>query len=380
MGRWFSNISVRKNGVITADSVADYIVRRMTVQQYVPAPSEDEADGTTVIVSGTEWISIYSDLLPADAPREFSGFAVPMSAELHTDVLGISCFDSDYLCLNLIDAEGKVDAWAGIGSAAGLGIRRRTNLSAWKNKVSDYPGFKNAVQRKYDLAEEALDELSRCLGMSVAQSSASCETLEQLRPDGVAMYLYFKLPEQLKSGKPTRFELYMYSYMPCFLKKPSVVDWINVGAGSRGLSVYLTGPYVEHEEITFSHVSFIVHNDQVLPIELKKIQLPDGQWAYCHHAPELKIPPKVDERLPDLKRQQVEHERCIAVRFIPHGDPRKILDVSVTLVPDQNPAGRAEWNVWKPFGSKAAFVEHHNNTWLRYSDCGHLMLREEDFD
>ena len=117
-----------------------------------------------------------------------------------------------------------------------------------------------------------------------------------------------------------------------------------------------------------------------IPIELKKVQLSDGQWAYYYHDPGYKIPSKVDERLPMMKRMRLESEHSIIIRFVPHGNPRKILDITVVLVPDKNPQGQTGWNVWHQFGSKEAFIKFHNDNWSKLPNCEHLLLREEDFD
>ena len=74
------------------------------------------------------------------------------------------------------------------------------------------------------------------------------------------------------------------------------------------------------------------------------------------------------------------------MRFVPHGNHRKILDITVVLVPDKNPEGQTGWNVWHGWGSKKAFIEHYNAIWderrARSSNPDTLppILREEDFD
>ena len=109
MGSWFSNLHIRKKDSMTVDMVPDYICRTMASQQYTLTSSEDEADGAFAIISNAEsqWYSVYSDLLSFEEPNMFSDYAAPLSTELETDILGISCFDSDYLYLNLIDAPCK---------------------------------------------------------------------------------------------------------------------------------------------------------------------------------------------------------------------------------------------------------------------------------
>lgn len=389
MGSWFSNIHIRKNETVTEPKVIDFIIEWMAAKQCAPCSSEMDADGAVAIVTNEDcqWISVYSDLLSFENPGKYTEIATPLSAELHTDVLGISCFDSDYLYLNLVNCEEKMDAWIGIGSASGLGIKRRSGLSAWKKKVSDYKAFLESAKKEYVCAEEFLVKAERCLGLPAIQSSASYEYLKGFELDIKAKYFYFKLPENMKTNEPVKLIPHMYSGMPCFLEKPSIVDGINIGGESRGLSVYFLGPYVENDEITFSDVCFVKRKNnraESVPFELTKVQLDGGQWAYYYHDPGFRIPPKVDDRLPISKRMRVESEHSIIVRFVPHGNPRKILDITVALVPDKNPEGQTGWNAWHRWGSKEKFIEQFNKTWEFPRQMSPAttppLLRIEDFD
>lgn len=391
MGSWFSNIHIRKGQTATEEAATQYICKQLAAQQYLPVATESDADGAVAIICDEDhqWMSVYSDLLSFEDPQLFEKVASPMSAQLHTDVLGISCFDSDYLFLNLINSDEKIDAWLGIGSAKGLGIKRRSGLAAWKNKVTDFLAFSKAAKEKYDFAEEFLGPAESCLGIPELQSSAGYAYLQDLELDQKAKFLFFKLADEKKTKEPTKLVPLVYSGMPCFLDKPSVVDCINVGGESRGLSVYFLGSYVEHEEITFSDVCFVKwksNQTQSIPFSLSKVQLPDGQWAYYYHDPGFRIPPKVDGRILTLKRIFAQDEHRIIVRFVPHGNPRKILDITVVFVPDKNPEGRTGWNVWHRWGSKKAFLEEYNKTWEKprktspNPDSRPPILQEEDFD
>jgi len=144
---------------------------------------------------------------------------------------------------------------------------------------------------------------------------------------------------------------------------------------------------VENDEITFSDVCFVKwKNNQTesIPFDLTKVQLPDGQWAYYYHDPGFRIPPKVDDRLPMSKRFSEESKHSIIVRFVPHGNPRKILDITVVLVPDKNPEGQTGWNVWHHSGSKEEFIEQFNKGWELPRAMSPAttppVLRIEDFD
>ena len=368
MGSWFSNVHIRKNETASEEKVIEFIRGWLASKQYVPCAAETDADGAVAMIAeeDCQWVSVYSDLLSFENPGKYTEIATPLSAELHTDVLGISCFDSDYLYLNLVNRAEKTDAWIGIGSASGLGIKRRSGVSAWKKKVSDFQAFSESAKKGYVCAEEFLAAVERCLELSAVRSSASFEYLKDFGLDKKAKYFYFKLPEDMKSKEPVKLVPHTYSCMPCVLEKPSIVDGINVGGEARGLTVYFLGPYVEKEEITFSDVCFVKWKNnwtESVPFALTKVQLSDGQWAYHYHDPGFRIPPKVDDRLPASKRLHVEEENCIIVRFVPHGNSQKLLDITVALVPDKNPEGQTVWNVWHRWGSKEKFIEQFNKIW-----------------
>ena len=231
MGSWFSNVHIRKNETASEEKVIEFIREWMASKQYAPCAAETDADGAVAMIAeeDCQWVSVYSDLLSFENPGKYTEIATPLSAELHTDVLGISCFDSDYVYLNLVNRAEKTDAWIGIGSASGLGIKRRSGLSAWKKKVSDFQAFSESAKKDYVCAEEFLAAVERCLELSAIQSSASYEYLKNFELDKKAKYFYFKLPEDMKTKEPVQLVSHTYSCMPCVLEKPSIVDGINVG-------------------------------------------------------------------------------------------------------------------------------------------------------
>ena len=121
---------------------------------------------------------------------------------------------------------------------------------------------------------------------------------------------------------------------------------------------------------------------EAVAIQLKKVQLSDGQWAYYYHDPEYRILPKAPDYAPIMKQA----ERSIHINFTPVGNPRKMLDVTVVFMPDKNPGGQTGWNVWHRCGSKKAFIEQFNVTWSKnrtWSSNPNAcppILKEEDFD
>lgn len=387
MGSWFSNIHIRVNETAGPEAVETYLRRLMAAQGYLSAASGDEADGAVAIIPGEGWTTVCSDLLNFEGPDAMAELAGPLSGELRTDVLGIACFDSDYLYLNLINQEEKVNAWLGIGSAAGLGIRRRTGIKAWAGKVREHGHFSACAKEKYVCAEEFLHAAEGCLELPVERSCLAFEYLADFDPAQKARMLYFKLPEDHKPRELPKLQLFCSSLDPCKIGEASHVDAVNVGGESRGLSVLFVGPYVEHEEIAFLDFRVSCGRDErprKNSQKLTKVQLADGQWAYLYHDPGFRIPPKVDERLPIGKQMHMNFEREITVRFIPRGDRRKCLDITVVLVPDKNLEGQVGWNVWHGFGSKEAYIDWYNDSWATHRSYapGVLppVLRREDYD
>ena len=64
-----------------------------------------------------------------------------------------------------------------------------------------------------------------------------------------------------------------------------------------------------------------------------------------------------------------------------------MLDVTVVLVPDENPTAQFAWNVWRKYcNSKREFIAEHNQKWNKHAAqmpvgaLDKVLLREEDYD
>jgi len=379
MGSWFSNLHIRKKE-IALDKMMASVTNKMLAEKYVPVKDEAEADLVFLIAAHerSDWYSVYSDYFAFEDPVQFTDFADMISGKLDTDVLGISCFDSDYLYLNLINKNENINAWANTGSAAGTGIRRRMGINAWKSKVNDFSRFKESLKAEYVFAEEVLDRIEECLSLPAKYSRASAEDTGEMA-DTIVSVLYFKLQDNEITKKKTKLIPSSYSVMPFCDGKPEAVSFTNIGGASKGFSLYFAGPFVENEEIRFDEVSLVKTKNKentFIPIELHKTMLPNGNWVYAYHDPSFKIMPKVSEKLPLIKIVELESERNITIRFIPRGNNRKMLDVTIVIVPDENPEGAGGWNLWAKYGSKSAYIKEYNN---RFGNDD-LFLKEEDFD
>ena len=278
--------------------------------------------------------------------------------------MGIACFDSDYLYLNLINADESVDAWIGIGAGKEIGITRRNNVTAWKKKVTDYPTFSAAVKGTYVCADEFLLKAESCLGLPAEQGGVSLDYLNETSLQDDAMFLYFRQEEAASATGPNLRIWNINHTFPCFDGKENSIYFINDGDEFRGVSICFLGPYVEHEEIVFSDVRLTKYYGQpLMDLTLEKIKLPNDEWAYQCHIPNLLMPEGVRGRMKWEKRYKQEAERVHKLYFIPHGNPLKMLDVTILIIPDGYPDNRAEWNIWHQHGSKEAFIKWHNKIW-----------------
>lgn len=198
MGSWFSNLHIRKNSVLTEATVTDYIREMMSKRQYEPVASEEEADGAFAIVTDdrSQWYSVYSDQFSFDEPGQFTHLGTAMSKALQTDVLGLACFDSDLLILNLIDAANQVDAGAFVGIVPGLDSPEQADLSEWKDKVSDFEHFRESLQQDYVFAEDVLGEIENCIHLPQEHGAAAYDYLDDTGLNDQATYLYFKLSKE----------------------------------------------------------------------------------------------------------------------------------------------------------------------------------------
>lgn len=377
MGSWFSNLNIRKNETVTVDAAAEQLTNWLGERQYEPAAS----------AADSEWITVCTDLLTLEEPEQFGTLGTALSASLHADVLGIACFDSDYLWLNLLNAHEKIDGWVGIGDGKTIGLTRRNKLTPWKKRVRDYERFSQCAKEPYILAEAFLADTAGCLGLPVALSGAAVGYLPEIDPEKKAAYLYFRQKEDARGKEKVRLSHYEEN-LPCLVGRESKVRAINLGAASRGLTIWFLAPGVEEDAVHFSDVC-IQCDRHAVPISLSKARFSDGCWGWCWHDVDFQIPPAVTGRMKQEKRRELENQRSITIRFTPRGDSRKTLDIQVGVVPDENPEGGTWWNVWRRFGSKEDFIKWHNKIWkwcwsMKDQDDderGYLpLLKRTDFD
>ena len=383
MGSWFENMHIRRSGEVTVDAVAQVLGRMLGQRGYEAADCAEEADSVLALLAGadSEWITVCSDLLPLEDPEQFAALGTALSGELHADVLGSACYDSDFLWINLLNADEGIDGWVGIGSGKELGITRRNKLTPWKKKVRDYARFAQCAREDYVIADGFLQDTADCLGLPRRQSCAGVRYLHEVEP---AVCLYFRQREELRQPVLPRLAHYDLG-LPFLVGYDNYVAVINQGAAGTGLTIWIRINGAERHEVTYENV-YIRRGTEDLPIELTWERMPDGGFAWCWHDPDFPIPPAVTGRMKKEKRWQLENQRNFAIHLTPRGNSRKTLDIQVGFVPDENPQGATWWNVLRKYGSKEAFIKEHNRAWkwvrsMEEDESTCLpYLKREDFD
>lgn len=170
MGMFFSNIHCRKNNSADFQAVRDAMIKMMADAGYRLADTECDDCTMYICTSNCGWVSVYSDAFSFNDPNETKEIIEPLSETLHTDVMAVSCFDSDYLFMHLINTADQTDAWANVGINPFGPMPRRSDLARWKNKVSDFEAFKAAVCDEYVFAEDVFYSIDSLIDLPAAHA------------------------------------------------------------------------------------------------------------------------------------------------------------------------------------------------------------------
>ena len=147
MGVFFSNLHIRIKDESAKCQIPLLFAELLGTQGFRAVQTPQDADLTvSVFDAGGTWVSVCSDGLEFDTEESSCGLVAPLSRQLETDVLTVSCYDSDCLLLNLQNCGSGIDAWAKVGRYPGL--KRRSSPAAWKGLVSDLDRWKAALRRR----------------------------------------------------------------------------------------------------------------------------------------------------------------------------------------------------------------------------------------
>lgn len=363
MGTFFSNLHLRKTESVSLKDIERLLFERFSAEGYRRVDHEKDAD-VELYLYETEgsWISVNSDLFDFANEDSIQSLCVPLSTALKTDVLAIGCVDSDFVFMNLINTNEKLDAWARVGTLYDNPFRRRSTPAGWKRKVTSLDDFKSALKSNDGFAEGCLSKIEPLLQMSPNQSQFTPELIPYLEHGKITTY-YFAFPET-KTVELPRLYIKLYSTRPSWLDTNSAIDFVNRGGKSRGLGIQFTGDYIEHDEITFKDVQLEFDLEHyplhVIPVKLEKRQTANGEWVYAAEVKDFLIPEKVNPNLPPQRFDKEEYRRWFIIRFTPTGNPKKILDITLKVFPLKYPELTCVWCAWHHDKSKRDYVLRFN--------------------
>ncbi|MGN1340359.1 MAG: hypothetical protein ACI4WS_08705 [Oscillospiraceae bacterium] len=379
MGLSFSNYNIRRSAAAKPERILDALCRYAKSRGYIPCEEADaDVEAAVYAPEDSGWISVWSELMSAENGCDMSSAAAWLSKVLKTDVLTAMCCDSDFIFLNLINTRDGVDAWANVGNLY-CEPERETDIAAWSGRVKDLQRFEADLNEDGVFAEDFMYTLDEQLGLPGEQGCFDQYSAKDLSENDSVTRLFFSLPDKAADNDLPWLEIKSFGLMPCKKDETMKQTALNKGGASKGLAVAFTGVYVRNDEITFSDVKLeYIENGKwvIVPITLKKYQMVDGGYMYYWEDKEFPIPPAVNPELPMKKLMEKEFYSSFGVRFTPHGDPRKMLDIRLQFMPLENPKGQAVWYVYKLSKTKAAFIEDHNNGSGKYTG----ILNPDDFD
>ena len=148
MGWFFSNCHIYKSPEFDADAFPSLLTEILNAQGFQLKNDPEESDfSVSIFDAGGKWLSLCSDGLDFYTDESIQTICNPLSERLSTDILTVSCFDSDCLLLNRINRRLDVVAWAKIGSYPELKVRSAP--AKWKDLVSDAALWKSVLGQKY---------------------------------------------------------------------------------------------------------------------------------------------------------------------------------------------------------------------------------------
>lgn len=241
MGSFFSNVHIKKQNEVGVETVASCLIQGMEQAGYKQADKEEfEAMIAIFAPKEGDWITVASDVIQWESAEEVSAYLTPFSKDIGTDVLAVSCFDSDYLFINWINAKRKVDAWMNVGKSPEIPCPRRTNAAAWKKVIKQYEPLKRLRKEAHVFAEEFMEPFGALIGLPAAQG---CLTQEMFGVDiGVAETCTLYFAEEERQEELPELWYMCVPLLPYRMEEKNFVSAINRGGRSKGLGI---GIYIE---------------------------------------------------------------------------------------------------------------------------------------
>lgn len=339
MGMFFNNLHIRKNELFHMEQLQELLISDMTEKGCTLQKNAEDAGVSLVIYApeGSEWVSVASEFFQFDSANDTQAAAAPLSGRFGTDVIAAACNDSDFLFLHLLNTADGTDGWINAGHFYSA-PPRRTKLSPWKSKVTDFAALQAITKETPVFAEEVFFTAAPLLGMQPGQCSLTPGFTEELDAAAVTK-LYFSLPEGNEKALP-KLRMPTFDPTPCRIGGSKCIFVNNYGGRSEGIAVMFTGDFIEHDELTFENVTF--ESDygspkrKIIPITPEKRKTQNGETILYWEDRHFSIPPAISSSIPEIRRMQLAFEKSFGVRFTVQGDPERAKEVKVYILPLEN--------------------------------------------
>ena len=178
MGLSFSNLHVRTECPLDealAMRIAEILMEDADVE---PAADVSEANVTVCAGKDSPWVTVLCDETEGD-PEELLRKTRALSETLEMPTLAISCFDSDFLCLNLVDAKNAIDLSVVHGNLPFEEMPHGGDPAAWRAYVKDFEHFMHTLRTPSVFAEDALPDLAAELALPAEQAFCTQEEIPE---------------------------------------------------------------------------------------------------------------------------------------------------------------------------------------------------------
>ena len=369
MGQFFNNLHILKNKEFDKERLMDSIIKYMTGKGFTLDMGSPDLSVIIYDPDDSDWISIATEAFEFYSLENIKNTVNSFTSVGSTSAITAACYDSDFLQLSLTNFDTDEEGWLNAGRPEEGMKLKSDSFSAWKKIVKDVDKLKEIAAADYVFAEEAFGKVADLIGMNPKQTTISTST--EYFDGSEVIKFFFSAPKQ--TVDLPKFEIPRANGLPCRIGESDVVGVVNKGGQGKGIGVMFVGDYVENDEITFSDTKLQIQENgewKFIPFELKKNKLSNGKMCYYWTDTNFLIPSCVSEKIPLDKRMSMEFEREIGIRFTPQGNPRKVLDIRIVIYPLSNSRdGQTSWYVYKPFGSKANYIEFHKE-----------LFNPEDYD
>lgn len=175
MGWSFSNFQVKKAGETTQEDLKQLLYsllkpqkkRGFSLFRQKEKPGSGHSKPYSIYDPGGDWISVSADDEDFTCQPVQDRLCRRIAEQLGTQVLAITCIDSDCLLLRLIDPGDGTDAWAQLGIM--MDFEHPSQPEAWKEKVKNPEVWEELLDSDWAFIEEALPELEPQLGLVPGQ-------------------------------------------------------------------------------------------------------------------------------------------------------------------------------------------------------------------